>query len=298
MARSFPPDVIVLDTDALVHARVGRGVKKPQILQAKSYRLVADTFVPSVVTPELASDAGLAEAVRRMKVETGRWNKASLLLPDSWFRMNILEIPTLPDKSDEADAMIRWSLKRTMPLEGSALRLAYEVLSRGANGVRVLAVSAVEKTLAAIERVFEAGGIEIVLIEPVGLNIWNALAVREASTTGDRIFFYVRDQDFTTALFRGGAPLFIRSRNLNAQRSLQQEIKLSASYLRDALGTEAIESCYLCGNELGAGLVEEIAAEFSAPVRVVALRDFTEHTPEGVGAYEAELTACTGVFTG
>ena len=142
MARSFPPDVIVLDTDALVHARVGRGVKNPQILQAKSYRLAADTFGPSVVTPELASDAGLAEAVRRMKVETGRWNKASLLLPDSWFRMNILEIPTLPDKSDEADAMIRWSLKRTMPLEGSALRLAYEVLSRGANGVRVLAVSA------------------------------------------------------------------------------------------------------------------------------------------------------------
>ncbi len=298
MARSFPPDVIVLDTDALVHARVGRGVKNPQIMQAKSYRLASDTFLPSVVTPELASDVGLAEAVRRMKGETGRWSKASLLLPDSWFRMNILEIPTLPDKSDEADAMIRWSLKRTMPLEGSQLRLAYEVLDRGASGVRVLAVSAVEKTLVAIERVFEAAGIEIVLIEPVGLNIWNAVTVREPSTAGDRIFFYVRDQDFTTAVFRGGAPLFIRSRNLNAQRSLQQEIKLSASYLRDTLGTETIENCYLCGNQLAAGLADEIATEFSAPVRVVALRDFTEHTPEGVGAYEAELTACTGVFTG
>lgn len=298
MSRSFPPDVIVLDTDALVHARVGRGVKNPQILQAKSYRLPADTFAPAVVTPELASEAGLAEAVRRMKMETGRWSKASLLLPDSWFRMNILEIPTLPDKSDEADAMIRWSLKRTMPLEGSELRLAYEVLSRGANGARVLAISAVNKTLTALESVFEAGGIEIVLIEPVGLNIWNALAARESSTTGDRIFFFVRDEDFTTAVFRGAAPLFIRSRNLNAQRSLQQEIQLSASYLRDSLGTETIEKCYLSGNDLPAGLAEEISAEFEAPVQVVSLRNLTEHTPEGVGAYEAELTACTGVFTG
>ena len=298
MARSFPPDVIVLDSDALVHARIGRGVKNPQIVQAKSYRLAADTFTPSVVTPELTTEAGLAEAVRRMKAETGRWSKASLLLPDSWFRMNILEIPSLPEKNNEADAMIRWSLKRTMPLEGSQLRLAYEVLSREASGARVLAVSAVEKTLAALERVFDAAGIEIVLVEPVGLNIWNAVAVRETATTGDRIFFYVRDQDFTTAVFRGGAPLFIRSRNLNAQRTLSQELKLSASYLRDTLGTETFEGCYLCGNELAEGLAQEIAAEFSAPVRVVELRDFTEHTPEGVGAYEAELTACTGVFTG
>lgn len=298
MARAYPPDVIVLDTDGLVHARVGRGVRNPQIVQAKSYRLGNGMFEPAVVTPNLASEAGLAEAVRRMKLETGRWSKASLLLPDSWFRMNILEIPSLPDKSDEADAMIRWSLKRTMPLEGSELRLAYEVLNRGASGVRVLAVSAVEKTLSSLERVFEAGGIEIVLIEPVGLNIWNAVTVREAVTDGDRIFFYIRDQDFTTAVFRGGAPLFIRSRNLSAQRTLSQEIKLSASYLRDTLGTETIETCYLCGNELSTGLAQELADEFSAPVRVVSLRDFTEHTPEGVAAYEAELTACTGVFTG
>ena len=84
--------------------------------------------------------------------------------------------------------------------------------------------------------------------------------------------------------------------NLNGQRTLDQEIKLSASYLRDTLRTESIESCYLAGNRIDDALSSAIATEFGAPVRTVALSDFAERVPEGIGAYEAELTACTGVF--
>lgn len=298
MARSFPPDVIVLDSDGLVHARLAPGKKDPQVTQAKAYRLPEGTFAPAIVTPELANEAGLAEALRRVKVEAGRISKVSVLLPDGWFRMNILELQSLPERTDEADAMIRWSLKRTMPIDPSALRIAHDVLGRTAGHPRVMVISAVEKTLAAIERLFEAAGIEIVLIEPIGLNIWNAVAVREPATTRDRVFFYMRQGDFTTAVFRGGQPLFIRSRNLNSQRTLQQEIKLSASYLRDTLRADSIEQCYLSGNDVNGELAAEIGAEFGAPVRRVALRDLVEQAPAEAAAYEAELTACTGVFTG
>ena len=297
MARSFPPDVIVLDSAALIHARLARGKKDLQIERSKSYRLAPDTFTPSIVTPELSDEAGLADAVRRLKLEAGRITRASVLIPDGWFRMNILELQALPDRPDEADAMVRWSLKRTMPIDPSNLRLAYEILGRTAGRARVLAISAVEKTLASIERVFQAAGIDVILIEPIGLNIWNAVSVREAPTTRDRIFFYIREGDFTTAVFRGSQPLFIRSRNLNSQRTLQQEIKLSASYLRDTLRTEAIEQCYVSGNEIDRQLAAEIGLEFAAPVRVVALSDFTDQTPDSV-PYQAELTACAGVFTG
>ncbi len=296
MARSFPPDVIVLDSDSLIHARLSRGRKDPQIAQAKSYRLGAATFAPGVVTPDLVNAGAIADVLRRLRVESGRWDKASMLLPDSWFRMNILELPSLSEAKNEADQMVRWSLKRTMPIDPAMLRLAYEVLSRTPAPARVLAVSAMEKTLAAIERLFAEAGIEIVLIEPMGLNIWNAITVREPATTADRIFFFVREHDFTTGAFRGNQPLFIRSRNLNGQRTLAQEIKLSASYLRDTLRTESIESCYLAGNRVDGAVSSAIATEFGAPVRTVSLRDFAERVPEDIDAYEAELTACTGVF--
>jgi type IV pilus assembly protein PilM len=297
MARSFPPDVVVLDSDSLIHARVGRGRRAMQILQAKSYVLRDDVFAPGVVTPQLQNEAVFAEVLRRMKLETGKWDKVSILLPDSWFRMNIIELQALPERAHEAAEVIRWSLRRTMPIDPAALRMSYEVLSR--TPPRILAVTAVEATIAAIERLFEAAGIEVILIEPAGLNIWNAVTAGEAATTRDRIFFYIREHDFTTALFRGAMPLFIRSRNLNGERTLQQEIKLSATYLRDTLQTTSVEKCYVAGNGINGEVTSAIAGEFSAPVVKVALRDVAEQTSGGdAAAYEAELTAATGVFTG
>lgn len=296
MARSFPPDVVVIDSDSLIHARVSRGRKEMQILQAKSYALRDDVFAPGVVTPALQNEALLSDVLRRMKLETGKWDKVSILLPDSWFRMNIVELQALPERTNEAAEVIRWSLRRTMPIDPSELRLSYEVLSR--TPPRILAVSAVEVTIAAIERLFEAAGMEVVLIEPVGLNIWNAITSREAITTRDRIFFYIREHEFTTAVFRGAQPLFIRSRNLNGERTLQQEIKLSATYLRDTLQTTSVENCYVAGNGIDRSVTEAIGSEFSSTVRTISLRDVVAQTPGDVAAYEAELTAVTGVFTG
>src|SRR5436190_20812925 len=178
MARSFPPDVVVLDSDSLIHVRVGRGGKNAKVLQAKSYSLRDDTFAPGVVSPSLQNEAAFAEVLRRLKLETGRWDKVSVLLPDSWFRMNIIELQSVPERATETAEVIRWSLRRTMPIDPSALRMSYEVLSR--TPPKVLAVSAVEETIAAIERLFEAAGIEVILIEPAGLNIWNAVTAREA----------------------------------------------------------------------------------------------------------------------
>jgi type IV pilus assembly protein PilM len=296
MARSFPPDVVVLDRDSLIHVRVGRGRKDAKILQAKSYSLRDDIFVPGVVTPSLENEAAFADVLRRLKLETGKWDKVSILVPDSWLRMNIIELQSVPERASETEEVIRWSLRRTMPVDPSLLRLSYEVLTR--TPPRVLAISAVEATLAAIERLFTAAGIEVILLEPAGLNIWNAITSREPLTTRDRIFFYIREHDFTTAFFRGPQPLFIRSRNLDGERSLEQEIKLSATYLRDSLQTTSIENCYVAGNDVSGSVVDAIGVEFSAPVKKVTLRDVAEQVPGDSSQYEAELTAATGVFAG
>lgn len=297
MARSFPPDVVVLDTDGLIHARFGRGRSNPKLVQAKTYRLAADTFTSSVVTPQLANPSALAEVLRRLRAETGRWEKVSILLPDSWFRMNIVELPSLPAKDADALEVVRWSLKRTLPIPPEQLRVAYTVLSRTGAGAKVMVLSAVEESLAAVEKVFSAAGFEIVLLEPLGLNLWNAIAVREPDTAGDRLFLYVRDTDFTTAVFRGAQPLFIRSRNLSSARTVEQEIRLSANYLRDSLAVDTFTSCYIAG-ERGAAVQETLASEFNTTVRTIALRDFVEDAPFDLAGIDAEITACTGVFTG
>lgn len=298
MARTYPPDVAVIDTDGILHARLTAGKKNANVEYGRTYRLPDETFTNAVVTPSLANEAALADIVRRMKLESGKVEKISLLLPDSWFRMNFVDLPSLPDRPHEAVHIVRWSLRRTLPIPPESLRVTWEVLSRSGAGAKLLVLSAVEETLAAIERVFNAAGIEVILIEPVGLNIWNAVAVREPATTRDRLFFHIRDHDFTTAVFRGAQPLFLRSRNLSGERTLEQEIKLSASYLRDTIQAVSVERTYVAGNSVRPELHRELETEFGAPVSPVVLRDFVERVPSDVAGVEAELTACTGVFTG
>ena len=296
MSASFPADTIVLDDEKLIHARLARGKKGPRIVQAKSYRLAANTFSPAVVTPSLTNESSLAEIIRRLRVETGRWDRASMLLPDSWFRINILDVPRFPEAQKEAEDMVRWSLKRTMPIDATLLRVRHEVLSRSGSTAKILTLSAIDQTLTAIEKLFADAGIDIILIEPIGVNLWNAIAQREPNTSRDRIFFYVRENEFTTAAFRGSQPLFIRSRNLNSERTLEQEIRLSASYLRDTLRTESVEQCYLAGSANGE-VSSVISEQFGAPVRQVTLADTSETWPDDVDAFASELAACTGVFT-
>jgi len=210
-----------------------------------------------------------------------------------------MDLPSLPkNENGEALEMVRWSLKRTLPIPPEQLRVTYSVLSRSGLAAKVLALSAIDATLSAIERVFSGAGFEVILIEPVGLNIWNAITVREGDTTADRLFVYVRDEDFTTAVFRGAQPLFIRSRNLSGDRTLEQELRLSASYLRDALNAEGFASCYVAGAHADADVGAALAAEFNTQVRTIQLRDFAEEYPSDLLARDAELTACTGVFTG
>lgn len=297
MANSFPPDVLVFDIDSIIAARFDRGRSNPQLVNARQYRLETGTFVSGPVTPILSRREPLLETARRIATDTSKGGKVSVLLPDSWFRINILEFPSLPENRSEAQEMIRWSLKRTLPIKPEEMRLGYEILQKSPQ-TKVLAVAALEKTLAEIEAVFLEAGLEIILIEPEGINLWNAVAVRETATLNDRIFFYVRKTDFTTILFRGNAPLFIRSRNLSGERTLSQELRLSASYLRSNIEPGPIDACYVAGNRLDRGLLEEIASEFAAPVKTVASRDFLESSSAiDTASFDAELTACTGVFT-
>jgi Tfp pilus assembly PilM family ATPase len=295
--RSFPPDVVVLDSDSLLHARLEKGKSGLRLARTKSYRLAGDTFVSAPVSPALASPDSLADALRRLRMDSGNWQKVSLLLPDAWFRMNIVDLPNLPQKESETIDVVRWNLKRTLPIPPDELRVSYSVLSRSERGGRVLVLSALDATLSAIEAAFAKASFEVILIEPVGLNLWNAIAVREAETNADRLFVYVRDTDFTTAVFRGAQPLFIRSRNLGLDRTIDQELRLSATYLRDSLSVAGFSSCWVAGRQ-DAAIRAALAEEFDTEVRPVRAGDFLEALPAGSDGSEAELIACTGVFTG
>ncbi len=290
-----PLDVIVFDSESLTTARFVMRGRAREILNARSFRLPSGTFTPGVVSPVLADAGALAEVLRRVKADAGRLDRAAVLLPDPWFRINILELAQLPNSGKDADDVVRWALKRTLPVRPEELRIAYDVIGKSETGVKVLVVAALEKTIHDLEQVLRDSGIETGLIEPMGLNLWNAISAKEAPTTRDRLFIHLREKDFTTAVFRGETPLFIRSRNLSGERTVSQELRLSASYLRSSLSPLDLERSYVAASGENREVFDLIAQEFGVPVERVQLKDFATSTFDA-GRIEPELTACTGVF--
>jgi hypothetical protein len=61
--------------------------------------------------------------------------------------------------------------------------------------------------------------------------------------------------------------------------------------------TTPFTNCYVAG-ERGSEVHATLAEEFSTRVRSVNIRDYAEDIPTDLSGFDAELTACTGVFTG
>ena len=287
----------MLDREGLLLARLQRNGRGARVLDAKWYRFGEAPFADAPVTPALARREALGDAVRRAKREAGRLERASLLLPDSWFRMNLLELPTGSDRGTSTEELVRWSIKRTLPVRAEEMRFAWTPLLKTPTGNQGLAVGAMQASLQAIEEAFAAAGVALVLIEPIGLNVWNAAAARASNGGALRLFFHLAESEFTTGLFHGPIPLFLRSRNLGDIRDVRQEIALSASYMRSRLDWSTPAESWVSGNRLDEAVVETIAAEFGAPVRRLRLGDVSASAPGETSKWEAELLGCVGVFT-
>ncbi|MGZ7079201.1 MAG: hypothetical protein ACXVJT_07300, partial [Thermoanaerobaculia bacterium] len=69
-----------------------------------------------------------------------------------------------------------------------------------------------------------------------------------------------------------------------------------ASYLRDSLGSEVFEKCYVAGDVVDAEMLETVRKEFNAPVTRVAANEYADNLPGNAAGIDSAITACTGVF--
>ena len=64
------------------------------------------------------------------------------------------------------------------------------------------------------------------------------------------------------------------------------------------LGSWQRRPCSTLSGERASTVHETLASEFQTSVRDVRVRDYVSETQADVAGFDAELTACTGVFTG
>lgn len=213
--------------------------------------------------------------------EPGSVDQASLVLPDEWIRLAFLEVQDLPSGRRARDEVLRWKLKRAVPVPVEDLRLSViERPSRDEDPHRLLVGFARERLLAGMEDAFEARGIRIG-------RIVNSTEAVFSLLLGDRVesepwsLVSVGSARYTLAFARGGDLALFRSKTFDAaadpgriHATVLQDLRLTRGFILEQLGGETIREVVLVApraeREVWSSWIEE---GFGVAPRILEGRD-------------------------
>ena len=105
-----------ISAERVVAGRAGEGA---QTLDAASARVIPDgALVPGLQQANVTAREVLVAALRdALSAVAGRSRDVCLVIPDATTRIMLLDFDTLPAKPEEADAVVRFRLKKSLPFE-------------------------------------------------------------------------------------------------------------------------------------------------------------------------------------
>ena len=123
----------------------------------------AGELKPGIVVPDLI-EANLKEpqsirAIIRETLESvsGRSRDVIAVLPDAAVRVVLLDFETLPSKRAEADAVVRFRLKKSLPFDVDKAKISYQT-ETSSNGLRLVAAVALNSVVEDYEAAFRDVG--------------------------------------------------------------------------------------------------------------------------------------------
>lgn len=142
--------------DRVVSARVSKG---HHFIEAyKSVALAAQAVVPSLAAANVADPGSLQWAIAETLGSLGaRSRDVIAVVPDAAVRLFLLDFDSLPDRPADADAVVRFRLRKSLPFDVDRAALSYHA-SRQNGSVRVIAAVTLATVLAEYETAFRDAG--------------------------------------------------------------------------------------------------------------------------------------------
>ncbi len=110
------------------HMVAGRAGEGAQALEAASAQVISDgALVPGLQQANVNERVALVSALRNaLSAVAGRSRDVCLVIPDATTRIMLLDFDTLPSKAEEADAVVRFRLKKSLPFEVEQSALSFD----------------------------------------------------------------------------------------------------------------------------------------------------------------------------
>src|SRR5712691_11709734 len=97
-----------------------------------SSELAPGSVVPDLIETNLRQPDAVFETVRdTLGSVGGRSRDVIAVLPDAAVRVVLLDFETLPSKRDEAESVVRFRLKKSLPFDPADARISYHAQSTG-----------------------------------------------------------------------------------------------------------------------------------------------------------------------
>ncbi len=247
--------------------------------------LPAGALVPGLGAANVVN----APAVRDAVVDTlasigGRGRDVIAVLPDSAVRIVLLDFDSLPDKQQDADPVVRFRLKKSLPFDVEDAALSYDV--RRSNGtVRVVAAVTPTAVREEYESVFRDAGYSPGVVVPSMLSALGPVVAIEPT-----LILKVDSNTTSVAIVKGGDLLLYRTLE-NARtgtisaEALADDIYPSLVFFQDTYGS-SVGRILLAGlasaRELGPALEAQTGAKIG---------DLVSGSQANQGNLPASLTA-------
>jgi len=145
-----------ISAERVVAARAGEGGKTLEAAAAQ--KLPEGALAPGLTQANVASREALVFALRQvLSAVAGRSADLCLVVPDATTRIMLLDFDTLPDKPQEADAVVRFRLKKSLPFDVDQSSVSFDRQGTS-NPVRVVAAVTPRAVLEEYESVVREAG--------------------------------------------------------------------------------------------------------------------------------------------
>jgi type IV pilus assembly protein PilM len=137
----------------------GRIAEKGFVLETCSSRELSPGCVaPDLIETNLRESGAVHRALREtLEVLGGRSKDVIAILPDAAVRVVLLDFEALPENRQEAEGVVRFRLKKSLPFDVDEAKVSYHRQTAD-NGLRVVAAVALNSVIAEYEAVFREAG--------------------------------------------------------------------------------------------------------------------------------------------
>src|SRR2546423_2127459 len=156
------------------------------VAECASHELAPGSVVPDLIDPNLRQRSTVYKTIEDTLGRVGgRSRDVIAVLPDAAVRVVLLDFDALPTNRDEAEGVVRFRLKKSLPFDVDRAKVSYHAQVSGGN-VRVIAAVALSTVIEDYEAAFREAGYSPGIVLPSML-----AALGAANATGPTLVIKV-----------------------------------------------------------------------------------------------------------